>query len=499
MMVKMRRKAMKTALSVRAALCAFLAASGVLAILLWREHDQCASYFTQEAMWTPPVLVISSDDWGGANPPESVEDLERLHDVLTSVTDAHGNSLVLTTYVNPAEPDFDAISASDYTSYSWRYCYRNKPEVAQRLRVLHEAGIIDIQFHGREHYNIPLWLSLLQAGCPGFREACLAGRVPWREGPGWDVKADPRLPFLRQSFIDAAGCPPRALPVEDQYDMMVCGLGMLEAEFGTRPIILTPPGYRHDMNTLHAMKHAGLRYIDCVRCAVPQVDGAGNLLESRVRWDYGVGFAEVRALIRNVHFEPQRTEMSNEEYLREAMKMVCRQLLARRPVVISSHRWNYVAAENPNRDRDTALLRDLVARIKHVAPDIVFLSASDLARHLYEGGAHAKRSVRLEDSDLSGVAKTVHGLRCVWLGHTRIRLASLLSVVALLWLCVRMIVRSRSRAIVSKRRGSGFPLRKGPRRRQAEEQRSGRIMQMGTRRKQSERSHRSLVLLYCCP
>jgi len=359
------------------------------------------------------------------------------------VTDVQGNPLVLTVYLNPAEPDFEAITASEYTSYSHRYCYRDKPRVAQRLRELHEAGITDIQFHGREHYNIPLWLGLLQEDRPGFREACVGGRIPWREGPGWNVEADPRLPFLRQSFVDASSYPPKALSIGQQRDMIASGVAMMEAELGISPTVLTPPGYGHDMNTLHAMQHTGMSYIDCVRRAVPQVDPSGSLSDKGARWDYGVEFAGVQAIIRNVHFEPQRTSMSRRRYARLTMRAIRQVLQAGQHVVISSHRWNYIGTENPDRDGDVALLRDLVIRIKHVAPDIVFLSASDLAKHLYEGGVGARRSIGLQSRNLSRAERIAHGVHCCWSGHPRIRAAGLLSAASLLWLCSLAVLHRR--------------------------------------------------------
>jgi hypothetical protein len=380
------------------------------------------------------MLVISSDDWGGANPPETTEDLDRLSDVLKSVTDARGNPLVLTVYLNPAEPDFKAIAASEYTSYSYRYCYRDKPQVAQQLRELHEAGILDIQFHAREHYNIPLWLSLLQEDRPGFREACVAGCIPWREGPSWDVEADPRLPFLRQSFIDASSYPPKALPVEKQSEMISTGLAMMKSELGIQPVLLTAPGYAYDTNTLHAMGCVGIWHIDSNRGRIRHVDDQGNITESTEYWDYGVEIAGVTGIVRNVSLEPYR--QGTREALDIATVHARRALLSARPIVVSSHRWNYVAAVNPNRDRDSLLLKEFAARIRAEAPDIQFLSAADLVKYLYLGGEGASRDMQLELHSLHGMKRVVHGLRCTWMGHSRIRVAACAIVFSLLWLCV---------------------------------------------------------------
>jgi len=425
------------------AFCLFAVSTALLAICIWRHGDQVWSYFAQESYWTPPVLVVSSDDWGGVNSPETVEDLDKLRDVLMSVTDAEGKPLTLTAYMNPAEPDFERIYEEQYSSYSYRYCYRNKPEVALRLRELHEEGLVDIQFHGREHYNIPLWLSLLRDDHPGFREACRACRIPWRESPGWDGKAgtDPRLPFLRQSFLNASSYPTKALSVEEQREIIASGLAMMEAELGLRPVIFTAPGYAYDTNTLHAMALAGIWFIDSNKRRIQLTDDEGNVMESGERLDYGAEIG-VRGIVRNASFEPYK-----KKRLAVTMIEIRRALASGRPIVVSSHRWNYVGAVNPNRDRDLLLLRELAAQTKAEAPDVVFLSASDLAKHLYLGGAGARRNVKLKIRSLSGAEKVMHGLRCTWVGHGRIRTATCIAGLSLLWLCVAGALRGRFHAV----------------------------------------------------
>ena len=240
-------------------------------LCIWKDSFQIISYFAQDSYITPTVLVISSDDWGGSNPPETIEDLEKLENTLSLVTDAKGKSLVLTAYTNPAEPDFEKIILENYTSYSYRYCYLFKPEVATKLRELNEKGLVDIEFHGREHYNIPLWFDLLKNDFPGYRKACIDKYILFREGPAWDIKADPRLPYIVTSFIDASVYPAKALSVEKQIEMFTSGINLMETELGVKPSVFTPPGYCYDTNTLKAMYLSGLYYLDSIKKIIPHL------------------------------------------------------------------------------------------------------------------------------------------------------------------------------------------------------------------------------------
>ena len=154
------------AMSKKTALSLLLMSFIGLILCIWKDSSKIKSYFMQDSYISPSVLVISSDDWGGSNPPETVEDLKKLEETLSSVTDAEGKPLVLTAYTNPAEPDYEKIITENYNSYSYRYCYIDKPEVASKLRELNKSGLVDIEFHGREHYNIPLWFNLLKNDYP---------------------------------------------------------------------------------------------------------------------------------------------------------------------------------------------------------------------------------------------------------------------------------------------------------------------------------------------
>ena len=424
-----------TAMSKKTALSFLILSFIGLILCIWKDSSKIKSYFMQDSYITPTVLVISSDDWGGAKPPETVEDLDKLRETLMSVTDAKGKPLVLTAYLNPAEPDFEKIVDSNYTSYSYRYCYRNKPDVASKLRELNENGLVDIEFHGREHYNIPLWLDLLKDDYPGYRKACMAKHILFREGPAWDIKADPRLSYIVNSFIDASVYPPKALPVEKQVEMLTSGMNLMETELGVKPIIVTPPGYCYDTNTLKAMYLSGLYYLDSIKKSIPQVESDSSLSQFHKTWDYEVDIQGVKGIVRNSSFEPYKYPNKTEsQILNETMISVQRAILSGRPIVVSSHRWNYVESINPDSDRALNMLHKLAEMIKKETPDVLFLSSSDLVKKFYTEREGTRPDSKLQIRTLSGKEKFIHGLRCTWLGHSRIRLSVIIIGFLLLWL-----------------------------------------------------------------
>jgi hypothetical protein len=115
------------------------------------------------------------------------------------------------------------------------------------------------------------------------------------------------------------------------------------------------------------------------------------------------------------------------------MISIQRAILSGRPIVVSSHRWNYVESVNPDSERALKMLRKLAERIKTKTPNILFLGSSDLVKELYIEHEEIRHNAKLQVKTLSGKEKFVHGLRCTWFGHSRIRLSMIISGLLLLW------------------------------------------------------------------
>lgn len=454
-MAKCVEAVVQCVLSPKVSLLALIAALVVTVVGLWAERDSWLPYYKQEYVWSRPVLVISSDDWGGTSPPETVEDLDALANALTGITDPYGHPPVVTVYMCPAGPDFSKIEQASYSDYFYRWCYWDKPQLTAKWRELCKRGVFDIQFHGREHSNVPLWMALVREDVPGYQDACKRGLIsPYKE----PAATDPRLVLLGRSFIDASSYPPRALSVEVQKDMITSGLRLLEKHLEVRAEIFVAPGHVYDTNTLTALAGSGVQFLEARPQSIILAGPNLELSRSDRKWSYGPAVNGIRGIVRQPGFEPFRGEDYGATDLEKCMWGIKRGLATRMPVVLSSHRWNYVQATAPDSRRYALLLRELIMMIQTEAPTVAFLSAADLAKYTYNEGNGAQRDISLTVETLSGIDKVWHCFRCLWSVHRAFRLVACSLLAAVLWVGLTtarlFIVARRGKATRGNRRCS---------------------------------------------
>jgi hypothetical protein len=161
------------------------------------------------------LLVIESDDWGSTRMPNkrayqklisegiqvdknnftkfdsiaSEKDLESLYTVLNSVRDVNNSPAIFTPFVNVTNPNFEKIKESGYQEYFFEtFDQTLKRERSEGLLHLWKEGIgfgiFKPQYHGKEHYNVPLLMNFLRDDSYSIRKAFDHGvvHVPISEG-----------------------------------------------------------------------------------------------------------------------------------------------------------------------------------------------------------------------------------------------------------------------------------------------------------------------------
>jgi len=148
--------------------------------------------------WTTKrkIVVIESDDWGSIRMPSrsvyekclaagypvdqipyerydslaSVDDLELLFELLSSIRNDQGNPPVITANCIVANPDFEKIEASGFREYYYEpftETLERYPEHAGSFQLWKDGidkGIFYPQYHGREHFNVSMFMTALQQG-----------------------------------------------------------------------------------------------------------------------------------------------------------------------------------------------------------------------------------------------------------------------------------------------------------------------------------------------
>ena len=340
------------------------------------------------------VIVFESDDWGAIRVPSSevhdllvaegynldvrpyehLDGLEQDNDVvklaqmLASFTDTKGHHPRLTLNYLSANPDFEKIREANFKEYHWEpiddtYAnYESSGNVIYLVKDGIRNGVFEVQFHGREHFDIPMWLHALQTGDKDILTAYSHGMCG----------------------IFPKDCPSRgnkymvALKAEDAFthEAIEEGISEFSRIWGRRPESFIAPCYTWHKNHEHCLAKNGIRVIQSARFQrIPQ---------SKRRIVHYTGQQNSYGLIytvRNCSFEPATSRLSGKELVANTMAEIRKAFRSRVPAIISSHRINYTSRLSAvNAERSRNLLSELIKTILSEFPDTEFSTGSDLYR-----------------------------------------------------------------------------------------------------------------------
>lgn len=338
-----------------------------------------------------PIVVLESDDWGGermrtratrdalvrcgALPTESdyhndalerTEDLYALAEVLASVRDADARPAVLSTFVNPANPDFDAIRSNGVTEYEWEPMTRSlarrgdEREVMAAWSDLIEKGLLAPEYHGREHLNVRSWMDALRRDPlvrAGFDHSVFS--VVARGFP--TVLDEFRAAYFFRDQVE--------VPV--LREAIVAGARLFEGLFGRAPHCFCPPNNVFHPSLYSAVDEAGIQVLASpLRRVEPDCRGGSRQVW---RWDRP-GRASFRTVARNAIFEPSAGfDAAN------CLRQIASAFRWGVPAIVSTHRVHYVGTiDTAHRDRGLRALRELLQAIIRAWPAVRFLSSGAL-------------------------------------------------------------------------------------------------------------------------
>ena len=302
---------------------------------------------------------------------ESRADLEQLFNLLNSFRDNTGGPPVFTFNTIMGNPDFDAIKASEFTTYVHEpflksYLQYRGEDLEPLWRNAIREKIIQPQFHGREHVNVGLWMRDLQQG---HQETRCAFEHDYY-GLTTTTSAERRRKYLAAHWPAAAG------DLEPIRIAVTEGLGLFETTFGFPSRSFIACNYVWPDELEATVAEHGVRLIKGQRGQIrPSADGTRVSIRrpyTGQRNHLGQWYA-----VRNVLFEPFQDFA--KDWVGSALRQISDAFLWRKPAIISTHRVNYVGGMDPKHcDRSLRLLNELIGKILARWPDVEFISADEL-------------------------------------------------------------------------------------------------------------------------
>jgi hypothetical protein len=345
------------------------------------------------------VVVFESDDWGTIRMSskgsykdllakgyplndcpyntndalESNDDLIALFEVLRSIRGSDGKSAILTVNNIVANPKFDLIKKSGFQEYHYepftdtlkRYSSHDNVMVLYKLGI--EEGLIKPQFHGREHLNVKRWMQALQnseqAELDAFSQNVFSPKISKSKG-------------YRNEYMDALDFDDKS-ELEFQKKALTEGLNMFESIWGFRSKSFIAPCYIWHSELEQTLYDNGVKYIQGLVNQFEPRNLKGTNKKKIYHYQGQKNNLGQRYFIRNAFFEP--TTNLHFDWIGDCMRRINIAFKFKKPVIISSHRLNFIGHLNQNnREKNIELFKELLVRITKQWPDVLFKSTDEL-------------------------------------------------------------------------------------------------------------------------
>lgn len=347
------------------------------------------------------IIVFESDDWGSIRMPSkeiykkclkagypvdqtayekydsllSEDDLEVLFETLSCFKDRNGNHPIITANCLVANPDFKRIRNDNYQKYHYELItdtFKNYPKHSRNFELWKQGmkeGVFFLQYHGREHLNVSLFMDSLRKGDPDTIFACdnnMPGIIPKR----------PKK--IRNDYVEATKYNSYQ-DKEEKLSIILEGLDLFQKMFGYRTISITPPNYIWSLDYNPFVFSKGVILFQGNRKIIEPVPNGKPIYHS-VKLGKQNELGQIY-LIRNSMFEPSEYKSLNEDPVDRCLSEIASAFRVNKPAIISCHRINFVGfIDTNNRDSNIKLLNMLIKKTLSRWPEAEFMTSVQLGQ-----------------------------------------------------------------------------------------------------------------------
>lgn len=348
------------------------------------------------------ILVIESDDWGSIRMPSNKtretlidsginlgnsnflkydtltndEDLNLLFDVLTSVKDRHGNSAKFTPFVNLTNPNFEKIKEDNFENYYHeRFVETQKKYFGKDFLELWLSGInkgfFSPEYHGREHFNVPLLMELLQKSDElklAFNHGVV--HIPLKNIKPQELKSLAPAYYVNQKE-----------DLDEYKKSLREGVDVFKQLFGYQPTCFAAPNGIFMQELEDELGRLGVKNFVVNRTRI-EPDLNGGLTTKSFNLSFGkISESGHMYYRRNVKFEPVQSGYNQSKTLSE----INIAFAMGKPAVLSTHKVNYVGSlSKPHRDKNLQELYTILRKVVKKHPDVVFMTSRELSQLIRE-------------------------------------------------------------------------------------------------------------------
>ena len=302
-----------------------------------------------------------------------------MFDVLTKVKDKNNRPAIFTINSVVANPDFVKIKESNFLEYFYEPFTETLKRYPSHNNVLNlykeglKKGIIQVQFHGREHVHVLNWLNALQK----------------KEAHALDAFEENMFTVFRGW---PSNCNKEYLDAMATYDInqlrfltlsIKKGVDLFRKIWGFQPLTLIPACYSWSREAEKVFYENGFLTIQSGRVQrEPYNEHKKQNTKLHRKYMGQKSQHGLRYTIRNAIFEPKKNKTS--DWVNITLREIANAFLWHKPAIICSHRANYIGYLNSdNRSHSLKLLKALLKEITTKWPDVEFMSSDELAKLMH--------------------------------------------------------------------------------------------------------------------
>lgn len=294
-------------------------------------------------------------------------DFESLYDVLTSVKDKNGNHAIISQFINPVNPNYEQIADSGFSQYYYETCFEtmDKKGLGKNVSGLwHEGincGLVDVEYHGREHVSVPLWMEYLQKNNEFVKKAFSSN---------FYAAPEESLPSVASSFLTYLYYENEEQR-ESVKESLDDGFNVFYDMFQLKPAVFVAPNglssrcYNNILCNNGVLSMHNYTQLEDGRKMPHQIE---KLLK---------GGNIIRYYTRNCAFEPVQVKFDAVDF---CMAQVDAAFRWHKAAIVCSHAVNYLGGiSRENREFGLTQLKKLLTSIVKKWPDVVFCSSRSYA------------------------------------------------------------------------------------------------------------------------
>jgi len=350
----------------------------------WGNCGTCPDTDTLTRLQQHPVVAADAAERGGVWRADSLEDtpqMSALFEVLERHCGGDGRKAVFTAFYPTCNPNYDAIRDSGFTEYhdipidrGWSQGWASKGAIPMAREGM-RRGIWFPEFHARLHHSNPHdWLEIL--------------RGPHDEMEVYRFLFDNHIYYFNRHLPEYEG-----MNVREQLEWLRPAVAAFGRTFGVAPTCAVNSDAIPGTEEVYALLDIRVR---CLRSVVLNTGRQvrpygknkpdGTMDGTSLMGTYSK-YVDLVYLNRNAFFE---TSAGGPKEIDESYRAIVNCWQRNEPAVTSTHRVHYCTLNKDLRKSGLAHLDELLGRLGHEHPDVVYLTSWEVAQLCRFGTSSAR-------------------------------------------------------------------------------------------------------------